>query len=77
MYNIISKNNEETDYFNKHPVSQFFVQSFLVIHTFISATKGIFYVFSFIVFEISSSTFSPSGFPLYSLMNSFIFAIVL
>ena len=46
-----SKNNEETDYFNKHPVSQFFVQCFLVIHTFISATKGIFYGFSFIVFE--------------------------
>ncbi len=42
---------EEQDYFNEHPVIQFFVQALLVFHCFISAFRGIFYGFSFVVFE--------------------------
>ena len=43
--------NKEKDYFNDHPIIQFFVQFFLVLHTIISAIRGIFYGISFIVFE--------------------------
>lgn len=42
---------EEQEYFNEHPVIQFFVQALLVFHCFISAFRGIFYGFSFVVFE--------------------------
>ena len=46
----INKNNE-INFFNKYPFIQFLVQFFLVIHTFLSSTRGIFYGLSFIVFE--------------------------
>ena len=49
--NPVVTNDEEKEYFENHRVAQIFVQCFLVIHTFISSTKGIFYGFSFIVFE--------------------------
>ena len=49
--NSEEKNEEEQQYFNDHLAVQIFVQVFLVIHTFISATKGILYGFSFIIFE--------------------------
>jgi hypothetical protein len=42
---------EEQNYFKNNPFSQFIVQMFLVLHAFLSATRGIFYGFSFIVFE--------------------------
>ena len=46
-------NNEEEEkhYFENAPVAHFFVQFFLVLHTLLSSTRGIFYAFSFIVFE--------------------------
>ena len=45
--------NEESEkeYFESHSAAHFFVQFFLVLHTLLSATRGIFYGFSFIVFE--------------------------
>ena len=43
--------NEEENFFKNNPFAQFIVQMFLVLHTFLSATRGIFYGFSFIVFE--------------------------
>ena len=46
-----SANDEENDYFDDHPIIQFLVQFFLVIHTILSAIKGIIYGLSFIVFE--------------------------
>ena len=42
---------EEKEYFNEHPVLQFFVQALLVFHCILSAFRGIFYGFSFVVFE--------------------------
>ena len=44
--NEMEKQNLEND-----PVFLLFVKIFLVIHTFLSATRGIFYGLSFIVFE--------------------------
>ena len=46
----INEDNEK-EYFESHSVAHFFVQFFLVLHTLLSATRGIFYGFSFIVFE--------------------------
>ena len=43
--------DSEKEYFKSHSVAHFFVQLFLVLHTLLSATRGIFYGFSFIVFE--------------------------
>lgn len=41
----------EKDFFTKYPILQFFVQALLVFHCIISAFRGIFYGFSFVVFE--------------------------
>ena len=46
-----SMNEDETKYFKAHPIIHFLVQFFLVIHTILSAIKGIIYGLSFIVFE--------------------------
>ena len=43
--------SEEKVYFTNHKFLQFLIQFSLVIHTVISATKGIFYGFSLIIFE--------------------------
>jgi hypothetical protein len=42
---------DETKFFKAHGSLHFFVQAFLIIHTFLSSTRGIFYGLSFIVFE--------------------------
>ena len=44
-------NRDEESFFNDFPFVQFLVQFFLLIHTLLSATRGLFYGFSFIVFE--------------------------
>ena len=44
-------NKEEARFFDEYPFFQFLVQTLLVLHTFVSATRGLFYGFSFIVFE--------------------------
>ena len=44
-------NDDEVEYFDEHPNLAIIVRTFLVIHTFISATRGLFYGVSFIVFE--------------------------
>ena len=46
-----SLNEKEKLYFEEYPSQKVAVQVFLVLHTFISATRGIFYGVSFIVFE--------------------------
>ena len=45
------KRKSEKNYFKSHHFQLFCVEFFLVVHTFLSATRGIFYGFSFIVFE--------------------------
>ena len=42
---------QEKDYFRNHPILQFLVQTLLVFHSIISSFRGIFYGFSFVVFE--------------------------
>lgn len=42
---------DERDYFEKHQILHFFVESFLVLHTILSSIRGIFYGLSFVVFE--------------------------
>jgi hypothetical protein len=42
---------KEKEFFNAHPILQFFVQALLVFHCILSAFRGIFYGFSFVVFE--------------------------
>ena len=44
-------NEEERMYFEKYPSLKFIVQIFLIIYTFVSATRGIFYGASFFAFE--------------------------
>ena len=44
-------NNDEIEYFEDHPNLAIVVQAFLVVHTFITSTRGIFYGMSFIIFE--------------------------
>ena len=44
------KDNEQK-FFNAHPILQYFVQALLVFHSIISSFRGIFYGFSFVVFE--------------------------
>lgn len=43
--------NDEKDFFEQYQVVQFFTQFFLVLHTILSSFRGIFYGFSFIIFE--------------------------
>ena len=45
------KSDSEIDIFKKNPPLHYCVQIFLVLHTFLSATRGIFYGFSFVIFE--------------------------
>ena len=49
--NPTEQRDNEKNHFKKHPFQLFCVEFFLVIHTFLSATRGIFYAFSFVVFE--------------------------
>ena len=49
--NPTEKRQKEKDHFQAHPFLLFWVEFFLVVHTILSATRGIFYGFSFIVFE--------------------------
>jgi hypothetical protein len=42
---------KEQEYFTEHPFLQFLVQALLVFHCILSAFRGIFYGFSFVVFE--------------------------
>ena len=49
--NAEALNEEEKIYFEKNPKIKDLVQFFIVLHTIISATRGIFYGISFIVFE--------------------------
>ena len=42
---------KEKDFFTKYPFLQFLVQALLVFHCIISSFRGIFYGFSFVVFE--------------------------
>ena len=42
---------DEIEYFEAHPIFQFFVQFFLVLHTVLSSIRGIIYGFCFIIFE--------------------------
>ena len=42
---------DEKDFFQKHPIYHFFVEFFLTLHVFLSSTRGLFYGFSFIIFE--------------------------
>lgn len=42
---------KEQEYFNAHSFYQFLVQALLVFHTSITSLRGIFYGFSFIIFE--------------------------
>ena len=44
-------NDDESEYFDDHPTLAIVVQTFLVIFTFFSSTRGLFYGASFIVFE--------------------------
>ena len=44
-------NDDEIEYFEEHPNLAILAQTFLVIHTFLSSTRGLFYGMSFIVFE--------------------------
>ena len=44
-------NKEEGEYLRDNPFQKVLVQTALVIHTIVSATRGTFYVISFIVFE--------------------------
>lgn len=46
-----SEAEEEQELFEGNPAFQIFVQACLVLHTFVSAYRGIFYGFSFLVFE--------------------------
>lgn len=46
-----SGNKQEADYFKKHAVFKFFVRASLVIHTFLSDIRGLFYAFCFLAFE--------------------------
>lgn len=43
--------DDEKTYFDEHPFVQFIVQFLLVFHAIISSFRGIFYGFSFVVFE--------------------------
>ena len=43
--------DEEKEFFEDHRFLQFVVQFFLVVHTILSSIRGIFYGFSFMVFE--------------------------
>ena len=42
---------KEKEYFESHPISHFVVQFLLVLHTFVTSLRGVFYCASFIVFE--------------------------
>ena len=46
-----NQKNEENKFYEDYPIFQFSVQFFMVIHTIVSAFRGILYGFSFIVFE--------------------------
>ena len=46
-----SSSEKEKEYFDKRPFIQFLVQFSLVLHTILSSTRGLFYGFSFIIFE--------------------------
>ena len=48
---VVEDRKEENEFYEDYPLVHFIVQFFLVIHTFLSSTRGIFYGFSFIVFE--------------------------
>ena len=50
-YSPADGREREKDFFNNHPILQFFVQALLVFHSIISSFRGIFYGFSFVVFE--------------------------
>ena len=50
-YDSSKKTAEEQEYFIKHPIHQFLTQFFLVCHSILSSLRGIFYGFSFMVFE--------------------------
>ena len=45
---------DEEKYMNEHPSLKVFVQTLLVLHSFLSSMRGIFYGFSFIIFEEKS-----------------------
>lgn len=42
---------DEQAYFDAHPIYHIFVEFFLALHAFLSSTRGLFYGFSFIIFE--------------------------
>ena len=44
-------NKREEDFFKEYPFFQILVQFLLFMHTFVSANRGLFYGFSFIIFE--------------------------
>ena len=43
--------DDEKIFFQAHPILHFFTRFFLVLHVFLSSIRGIFYGFSFIIFE--------------------------
>ena len=42
---------DEKDFFERNTILHFFTRFFLVLHVFLSSIRGIFYGFSFIIFE--------------------------
>ncbi len=46
-----SSTKQEQQYFETHPFAHFLVQFMLVLHTFVTSLRGVFYCGSFIVFE--------------------------
>ena len=49
--NPLKEEENEKQYFEDRPIAHFFVKASLVLHTFLSSTRGICYGFSFIIFE--------------------------
>ena len=50
--NPMEGQNKEKEFFERYPFVQVLVQISVVIHAFLTSTRGIFYGFSFVIFEV-------------------------